>query len=71
MFGTTSLHSFAQLVEKVDIDCIVKVLCKHMPDRKVGHLVVLGPNGFQLCTCLKLMRRGLQCRHVLAALVRT
>lgn len=31
--------------------------------------MVVGPNGFQLCTCLQLMRRGLQCRHVLAALV--
>ena len=69
MFGTTSLHSFAQLVQHVDIDCIVKVLYKHKPDRKVGHLVVLGPNGFQLCTCLQLMRLGLQCRHVFAALV--
>lgn len=69
MFGTTSLHSFAQLVDKVDIDCVVKVLYKHKPDRKVGHLVVIGPNGFQLCTCLQLLRRGMQCRHVLAALV--
>lgn len=29
MFGTTLLHSFAQLVEKIEIDCIVKVLYKH------------------------------------------
>ncbi|CAM9256358.1 unnamed protein product, partial [Hapterophycus canaliculatus] len=69
MFGTISLASFCQLVEGVEIDSIVKVLYKHMPGRKVGHLVVVGPHGFQLCTCLQLMRRGLQCRHVLAALV--
>ncbi|CAN0352247.1 unnamed protein product, partial [Scytosiphon promiscuus] len=69
MFGTTSLASFCQLLEGVQIDSVVKVLYKHKPDRKVGHLVVVGPGGFQLCTCLQLMRRGLQCRHVLAALV--
>ncbi|CAN0381400.1 unnamed protein product [Pylaiella littoralis] len=69
MFGTTSLHSFCRLVERVEIDCIVKVLYKHKADRKVGHLVVVGPGGFQLCTCLQLLRRGLQCRHVVAALV--
>lgn len=69
MFGTTSLQSFCRLVHGVEIDCIVKVLYKHKADRKVGHLVVVGPGGFQLCTCLQLLRRGLQCRHVLAALV--
>ena len=47
----------------------MKVLYKHKPDREVGHLVVISPGGFQLCTCLQLLRRGLQCRHVLAALV--
>ena len=30
---------------------------------------MVGPKGFQLCTCLKLMRCGLPCSHVLAALV--
>ena len=69
MFGTTSLASFHRLVAGVEIDSIVKVLYKHKPDRKVGHLVVIGPGGFQLCTCLQLLRRGLQCRHVLAVLV--
>lgn len=69
MFGTTSLTSFCQLLEGVQIDSVVKVLYKHKPGRKVGHIVVVGPGGFQLCTCLQLMRRGLQCRHVLAALV--
>ncbi|CAM9950714.1 unnamed protein product, partial [Ectocarpus fasciculatus] len=66
MFGTTCLQSFYRLVAHVDIDAVVKVVYKR---RKVGHLVVIGPDGFQLCTCLQLMRRGLQCRHVLAALV--
>eukprot|EP00904_Undaria_pinnatifida_P011900 jgi/Undpi1/7840/HiC_scaffold_23.g10312.m1 len=69
MFGTTSLVSFYRLVAGVEVDSIVKVLYKHKADRKVGHLVVIGPGGFQLCTCLQILRRGLQCRHVLAALV--
>ena len=69
MFGTTSLASFYRLVVGVEIDSIVKALYKHKPDREVGHLVVIGPVGFQLCTCLQILRRGLQCRHVLAALV--
>ena len=69
MFGTTSLASFYRLVAGVEVDSIVKVLYKHKADRKVGHLVVIGPGGFQVCTCLQILRRGLQCRHVLAALV--
>ena len=69
MFGTTSLASFYRLVAGVEVDSIVKVLYKHIADRKVGHLVVIGPGGFQVCTCLQILRRGLQCRHVLAALV--
>ena len=54
MFGTTSLASFHRFVAGVEIDSIVKVLYKHKPDREVGHLVVIGPGGFQLCTCLQL-----------------
>ena len=69
MFGTTSLASFYCLVAGVEVDSIVKVLYKHKADRNVGHLVVIGPGGFQVCTCLQILRRGLQCRHVLAALV--
>lgn len=45
MFGTTPLHSFFQLVERVDNDCIVQVVYKHKPDRNMGHGIVAGPNG--------------------------
>lgn len=74
MYGTTSLASFSELVRYVPIDAIVKVQYKYpsttrRENRKVGHIVVVGPEGFQLCTCLKLMRCGLHCSHVLAALV--
>ena len=68
MFGTPSLLSFSELVGNVPPDGVVKVVYKYK-ERKVGHIVVVGPNGFQLCTCLQLLRTGLQCRHVVAALV--
>ena len=74
MYGTTSFASFSELVRNVPIDAIVKVQYKYpsttrRENRKVGHIVVVGPEGFQLCTCLKLVRCGLHCNHVLAALV--
>ena len=76
MYGTTSLASFAELVRNATIDTIVQVQYKYptttrreTQPRKVSHIVVVGPEGFQLCTCLKLMRCGLHCGHVLAALV--
>lgn len=30
----------------VKIDNVMKVLYKHEKDRKLGHLVVIGPDGF-------------------------
>lgn len=70
MYGTTSLASFSELIRNVPIDAIVKVQYKYpTKNGKVSHIVVVGPGGFQLCTCLKLMRCGLHCSHVLAALV--
>lgn len=68
MFGTTSLLCFAKLVEDVEIGTVVKVLYtqKNPP---VGHIVVLGPHNFQLCTCLQILRTGLPCSHVLAVLI--
>ena len=61
------LRSFSDLIGKVPIDAVVNVLYK-FGDGTAGHLVVIGPDGFQLCTCLKLLRCGLPCCHVLAAL---
>lgn len=68
MFGTTSLMSFFELVQNVEINAVVKVVYRYKESRP-GHIVVVGPNGFQLCTCLQLLRCGLPCRHTLAALV--
>ncbi|CAN0327056.1 unnamed protein product [Ascophyllum nodosum] len=58
MFGTTSMLSFSELVGKVSLDRVVKVVYKYK-EQKVGHIAVVGPNGFQLCTCLQLLRTGL------------
>ncbi|CAB1099412.1 unnamed protein product [Ectocarpus sp. CCAP 1310/34] len=72
MYGTTSLPSFAELVRNVGIEAVVQVQYKYPRTArrgKVSHIVVVGPKGFQLCTCLKLMRCGLPCSHVFAALV--
>lgn len=72
MYGTTSLTSFSELVQKVPIDAVVQVQYKYPRTArkgKVSHIVVVGPGGVQLCTCLKLMRCGLHCSHVFAALV--
>lgn len=72
MYGTTSLSSFTELVRNVPIDAVLQVQYKYPRTTgggKVSHIVVVGPEGFQLCTCLKLMRCGLHCNHMLAALV--
>ena len=68
MFGTTSLLSFSGLVENVPIDAVVKVMYKYKGSN-ASHIVVIGPNGFQMCSCFQVFRRGLPCRHTVAALV--
>ena len=68
MFGTTLLLSFSELVENVPIDAVVKVMYKYK-ESNASHLDVIGPNGFQMCSCLQLLRCGLPCRHTVAALV--
>ena len=64
MFGTTSLLSFSGLVENVPIDAVVKVVYKYK-ESNASHIVVIGPNGFQM----QVLRRGLPSRHTVAALV--
>lgn len=66
MYGTTSLVAFAGLLQNVQIDAVIKVICKV---HKCGHIVMLGPKGFHLCSCLKLLRCGMPCRHFFAAAV--
>ena len=68
MFGTTSLLSFSGLVENVPIDAVVKVTYKY-EEPNTSHIAVIGPNGFQMCSCLQVLRCGLPCRHTVAALV--
>ena len=68
MFGTTSLLSFSGLVKNVPIDAVVKVMYKYK-ESNASHIVVIEPNGFQMCSCLQGLRRGLPCRHTVAALV--
>ena len=68
MFGTISLLSFSGLVENMPIDAVVKVMYKYK-EWNASHLVVTGSNGFQMCSCLQVLRRGLPCRHTVAALV--
>ena len=66
--STTSMGSFLELVINVDMDYVVHARSKYA-ERPAAHIVVVGPDGFQLCTCLKLGRCGLHCSHTLNALV--
>ena len=68
MFGTTSLRSFSGIIENVPIDAVVKVMYKYK-ESNASHLVVLGRNGFQMCSCLQVLRCRLPYRHTVAALV--
>ena len=68
MFGTISLLSFSRRVENVPIDAVLKAMYKYK-ESNASHIVVIGPNGFQMCSCLQVLRRGLPCRHTVAALV--
>ena len=68
MWGTTSMGSFVELVDNVRIDCVVRAQNKYA-ERPAAHIVVVvGADGVQLCTGLKLMRCGLHCSHTLGAL---
>jgi len=59
-FGATSLLAFHQLVEHVQLTAVVKVVFRYQDES--AHIVVVGPDGFQLCTCLQVLRCGLPCR---------
>ena len=48
MFGITSLLSFFGLIGNVPTDAVVKVMYKYQESSKASHIVVIGPNGFQL-----------------------
>lgn len=57
------------LVSDVPVHLAVAVRYKLKPTRP-GHVVIFGPDGFHLCSCLKLLRLGLLCRNYFAGLVR-
>ena len=66
-FGATYLPAFPQLVEHVQLTAaVVKVVLRYQGES--AHIVVVGPDGFQPCACLQVLRCGLPCRHVLVAL---
>ena len=69
VWARTSLEAFLDLVGEVRVHLAAAVRYKLTPTRP-GHLVILGPDGFHLCSCLKLLRLGLLCRHYFAVLVR-
>ena len=64
-----SSSTFLELLRNVPIHLAVLVRYKLMSTRQ-SYIVVFGPNNFHLCSCLKLLRLGLLCRHYFAALLR-
>ena len=68
-WARTSSSTFLDLLGNVPIHLAVLVRCKLTSTRQ-SHVVVVGPNNFHLCSCLKLLRLGLLCRHYFAALLR-
>ncbi|CAB1119118.1 unnamed protein product [Ectocarpus sp. CCAP 1310/34] len=69
VWARTSLEAPLDLVSRVPVHLAAAVRYKLTPSRP-GHVVVVGPGGFYLCSCLKFLRHGLPCRHYFAVLVR-
>ncbi|CAB1112552.1 unnamed protein product [Ectocarpus sp. CCAP 1310/34] len=64
----TSVKFFAELLEDQVLDKLVRITRSFSDGGpNYGHLVALGPDGFVLCTCLRLRVYGLGCRHGLRA----
>ncbi|CAB1105884.1 unnamed protein product [Ectocarpus sp. CCAP 1310/34] len=64
----TSVKFFAELLEDQVLDKLVRITRSFSDGGpNYGHLVALGPDGFVLCTCLRLLVYGLGCRHGLRA----
>ena len=62
------MPSFSELVEGVRLSSVVKIVMRYGKKDQSGHIVFVGPDYFQLCTCLQMLRCGLPCRHILFAL---
>ena len=69
IWARTSLEALLDLIDDLPVHVAAAVRYKLTPARP-GHVVVFGPDGFHLCSCLKLLRHGLLCRHIFAVLVR-
>lgn len=63
-FGATPLPAFDELVEHRELSALEKVEFRY--EQGSAHTVVVESCGFQLCTCLQVLRSGLPCRHIQA-----
>ncbi|CAN0502612.1 unnamed protein product, partial [Ectocarpus sp. 12 AP-2014] len=64
----TSIEFFAELLRDQVLDRLVRVSRSFGDQTKYCQLVALGPDGFFLCTCLRILVDGLGCRHALRAM---
>eukprot|EP00904_Undaria_pinnatifida_P008627 jgi/Undpi1/4895/HiC_scaffold_19.g08247.m1 len=64
----TSVTFFVELLREQVADRLVRVTNMYGSQNQYCHLVVLGPDGFFLCTCLRILTNGLGCRHALRAM---
>ena len=70
-WARTSSSTFLELLRNVPVPIHLAVLVRYkLTSTRQSHIVVFGPNNFHLCSCLKLLRLGLLCRHYFAALLR-
>ncbi|CAN0220112.1 unnamed protein product, partial [Pylaiella littoralis] len=67
MATRTSVPHFAELLRDQNVTELVRITPFNAAT-EYGHLVALGPDGFFLCTCLRLLIEGLCCRHGLKAM---
>lgn len=68
MYARTSLPAFCALLQGQSITEVYKITFRSGGADGRAHLVVTGPGGFHLCSCLHLLRTGRLCRHFLAML---
>lgn len=74
MYARTSLKAFVAMIDEagVVIHHVARVtfkLVESSADSVGSHVVVLGADGFHLCSCLQLLQHGFPCRHFSALLM--
>ncbi|CAB1115131.1 unnamed protein product [Ectocarpus sp. CCAP 1310/34] len=67
MATRTSVAHFADLLHDQNVEELVRITIFNAQS-EFGHLVALGPDGFFLCTCLRMLVYGLPCPHCIKAL---